>query len=58
MPVIVNEFEVIADAPAAQTGSATQPVAPSAAPAPPPTPEAVEQLMRRALARRLRLLAD
>ena len=35
MPVIVNEFEVIAEAPAAQTGSATQPT-PSPSPAPPP----------------------
>ena len=57
MPVIVNEFEVIAEAPAAQTGSATQPT-PSPSPALPPAPEVVEQLMRRALARRLRLLAD
>ena len=57
MPVIVNEFEVIAEAPAAQTGSAPQPT-PSPSPAPPPAPEVVEQLMRRALARRLRLLAD
>lgn len=57
MPVIVNEFEVITEAPVAQTGSATQPT-PSPSPAPPPAPEVVEQLMRRALARRLRLLAD
>ncbi len=59
MPVIINDFEVVALPPPAQPEvPRRQPQAEEAAPPPPPRPEDLERIVRRFAQRRLRLWAD
>jgi hypothetical protein len=51
MAVVINEFEVVAEAPAGPAPGA----APANPPAPPPTPLDIEDLLRRQLERCARL---
>lgn len=55
MPIVINDLEVIA--PAAPREPAQQPK-PQNTPLPGPTPEDVYWVVRRAVARHLRLMAD
>ncbi len=58
MPVIINDFEVVALPPPKQGEAAKEPQAKENLPPPPPRPEDLESIMRRFLQRRLRLWAD
>lgn len=58
MPVIINDFEVVALPTPKQDQTSRESQAEHNTPPPPPSPEDLERLLQRFVQRRLRLLAD
>lgn len=58
MPVIINDFEVVASPPPKQDQAPKKTQMKETVPAPPPRPEDLERILRRFVQRRLRLWAD